>query len=344
MSPDQPTSSPPPGAKPLWGSYDGKGGAPAPVNSAPSTPPAGGSRRPRSGITNLFGGDNLDPTSQRLLELAGALSVLLLLVLLNSFLNGGEDRLEFNPVAAAAERTQNEPGARFSMKAIYTAPSLPQPLIAHGAGSINSQTHHSRAVLTLDTPGEGPVRVETLSDGTTMYMRGTGISDGLPDGKEWMAMQPFLGHSEQEAMVGGGDADSTLQMLTVVDGNFQELGREEVRGISTRRYRTSVSMDAYAELLREEGKDDLAEHYEKLATLMPRPVIGEAWIDDNEIVRRNRMVMDMPSESGQPTLRMDIRMDLFDFGARPDIQMPDSSQVFDATPLLEEQFDSIETS
>lgn len=272
------------------------------------------------------------------------LSLLLVLVLVNSFVNGdSESRLEFNPVAAAAERTQGEPGARFTMKAIYTSPSLPGPLVGHGAGSINSQTGRSRAVMNLDSP-KGSVRVETVGDGTTFYLRGTGISDELPDGKEWMAMQPFLGHSEQEAMVGGGDADSTLQMLTTVDGSYRELGSEKVRGVPTRRYRTSVPLSGYAELLRDEGKDELAEHYEKLATLMPEPVVGEAWIDDEEIVRRSRVIMDLPSESGQPAMTMDMRMDLFDFGARPQIQLPDPSQVFDATPYLEEQFDSIETS
>jgi hypothetical protein len=295
-------------------------------------------------LNNLIGGEPLDPLSRRLMDGVKFLSLLLILVLANSFLNdGAESRLEFNPVAAAAERTQSQPGARFTMKAIYTSPSLPGPLVGNGSGSINSETGYSQAALKLDSP-KGLVQIETVSDGTTVYMRGTGISDELPSGKEWVAMQPFLGHSEQEAMVGGGDVDSTLQMFTAVDGSVREMGREKVRGVPTRRYRTSVSLNGYAELLRDEGKDELADHYEKLATLMPEPVIGEAWIDDEEIVRRSRVIMDLPGESGQPEMTMDMRMDLFDFGARPQIQLPDPSQAFDATPYLEEQFDSIETS
>lgn len=294
--------------------------------------------------TKNSGGDQLDPLSQRLMQGVKFLSLLLVLVLANSFLNdSGGERLELNPVAAAAERTQSEPGARFSMKAIYSSPALPQTMVAHGAGSIDSQTGRSRAVLELDSP-EGPVQIETVSDGTTMYMRGTGISGELPDGKEWLAMQPFSGHSEQEAMVGSGDPDSALQMLTAVNGSFRELGRETVRGASTRRYRSSVSLSGYAALLRDEGKDELAEHYEKIATLMPGPVVGEAWIDDEGIVRRCRTVMELPGDPGGPGVKMDIWMDLFDFGASPEIDLPDSSQVFDATPFFEEQLDSIETS
>lgn len=342
MSPDQPTSAPPPGGSPIWGSYDG-GGASAPTRATPR--PSRGPSPRASALSSLVGGEPLDPLSRRLMDGVKFLSLLLVLVLVNSFLNGsGESRLEFNPVAAAAERTQSKPGAHFTMKAIYTSPSLPQPLAGHGSGSINSQTGFSRVEMTMDEPGKGPVRIETISDGTTIYMRGTGISEELPSGKEWLAMQPFLGHSEQEAMVGGGDVDSALQMFTAVDGSVREMGREKVRGVPTRRYRTSISLSGYAELLRGEDKDELADHYEKLATLMPGPVVGEAWIDDEEIVRRSRVVMELPGESGQPTMTMDMRMDLFDFGARPDIQAPSPSQVFDATPYLEEQLDSIETS
>jgi hypothetical protein len=291
------------------------------------------------------GSEELDPLSRRLFQIAVVLSVLLLLVLANSFLNDsdGEDPLEFNPVAAAAERTQEEPGARFTMKAVYSSASLPQPMAATGAGSINTESGRSSAVVRINSPQLGPIEIETVSDGTTIYMRGTGFSSGLPDGKEWLAMQPLLGHSEEEAMVGGGDAEGALQMLTAVDRTFQELGRAEVRGVPTRRYRTSVSLSAYAELLRDEDKDELADHYEKVASLMPGPVVGEAWIDGKGILRRNRIVMELPGQSGQPGMTMDMSMDWFDFGASPDIVLPDDDAVFDATPLLEEQFDEIET-
>jgi hypothetical protein len=137
LSPDQPTSSPPPGAKPLWGSYDGKGGAPAPAKSSPVPSPAGGSRRPRIEIASLFGGDDLDPLSQRLLKLAGALSVLLVLVLLNSFLNGGgsspsspsssAEQLELNPVASAASRLEDDMSARMSLYIVYSSRCCPDP-------------------------------------------------------------------------------------------------------------------------------------------------------------------------------------------------------------------------
>ncbi|HEU4739942.1 MAG TPA: hypothetical protein VFS54_12805 [Solirubrobacterales bacterium] len=267
------------------------------------------------------------------------LFLLLVLVLVNSLLHREEEPLDLNPVAAAAERTREEPGARFTMEATYTSTALPRPMSAHGGGAYNSETGLSEARLTMDSPIAGRIEIEAVGDGTSFYMRGNPISSELPGGKEWMKVEPFLGHSQEEAML-GSDAASSLQMLSSASG-VQRVGREKVRGVPTRRFRAEVGLDEYGALLREEGKDDLAEQYEEYATLMPTPPLVEVWIDSQGIVRRNRMVMTMPTEPGQPSLQMDMRMDLYDFGAQPAIQLPDDSAVFDMTPVVEEQLDAL---
>src|SRR6476659_8093612 len=111
------------------------------------------------------------------------LALLVLLVVLNSFVNGDESPL--NPIAAAAERTEEQPGARFTMTALYTGAGLPQPMVAHGVGASNSEAGLSRAVLRLNEPCAGRITTETIGDGTSIYMRGTMLSSELPDGKEW---------------------------------------------------------------------------------------------------------------------------------------------------------------
>jgi hypothetical protein len=52
------------------------------------------------------------------------------------------------------------------------------------------------------------------------------------------------------------------------------------------------------------------------------------------------MVMNIPTQPGAPTLTMDMRMDLYDFGARPRIELPDPVSVYDATPTLERELDA----
>lgn len=334
-----PTSVPPPGAKPLWGSYKGSA-----VPAAPATPAGPAAPARTAGASWLFGGEELEPLSRHLLQLAGFLSLLLVLVVANSFLNqGSASPFNPNPVAAAAERTADAPGAKFTMKALYTSSAMPQPMTAHGSGVFNSETQYIRIQMGMYSVQVGNIQIEELGDGTAFFMRGTKISDQLPEGKQWLEIQPFLGKSEQEAMVGGGSATDSLKMLTTA-GGVRLVGHEKVRGVQTRRYRAEIGMSDYARLLSEEGKDELAEEYEKIAVLMPTPVVSEVSIDRQGMVRRMREVMTMPSDSGKPPVTMDIRMDLFDFNAHPDIQMPDSSEVFDATPFLKEKLDSVETS
>jgi hypothetical protein len=61
----------------------------------------------------------------------------------------------------------------------------------------------------------------------------------------------------------------------------------------------------------------------------------EVWVDDGGLVRRMRQVMSIPTSPGAPGLEMDMRIDLYDFGAAPKIEIPPASKVFDTTPLLE---------
>jgi hypothetical protein len=341
LSETPPSSFPPPGAKPLWGSPTSGAAAPspsiAPVDGAPAAP-----RSARSSLLEPmgFGSEPLDPLERRLMHGVRFLSLLLLLVVANSFLNNAESPLQLNPIAAAAERTQNQPGARTSLKAIYTSAALPHPLVGHGGGAYNSGTGRTRATISVNGVDGKRVTVETIGDGTSIYLRGNAIESELPPGKEWLQLQPLLGHNESEAMLGGGDADSSLQMLGVVSGNVGELGREKVRGVATRRYRAVVEFSDYADALREEGKDEIADQYDKYAAISTSSPTVEAWVDGKGILRRCRMVMAIPTQPGQPTLTMDMRMEFFDFGARPRIALPDPARVYDATPLLEAQLDA----
>lgn len=259
--------------------------------------------------------------------------MLLLLVIANAFLHSEESPL--NPMAAAAERTQSKPGARFTMEATYSSDALPQPMTAHATGAYNAETGLSKILMTMNVPGKGPMTMDMVGNGTDLYMRMDGIDQQLPDGKEWLEIQPFGGHSEEEMTIGSGDADDSLQVLGLVSDGVREVGREKVRGVSTRRYRAAIEMGEIVELYRSEGKDELADKVEEEAAAMT----VEASIDAKSIVRRFRMVMTMPTGPGQPGLTMDMRMDLFGFGARPEVTLPDSSQVYDATDFADEQFD-----
>lgn len=304
-------------------------------SAAPS--PSRASNSPTVSPTSAWisGGEPLEPLSRRLLQAAGFLSFLLVAVLANSFLQSSEEN-PLNPVAAAAERTQAEPGARFAMKALYTSPELPRPMTASGHGAYSSETGRSAMTMTMDLPQVGPATMEMIGDGTTMYMRMDKVLGQLPGGKEWIEVNPFGGVSEEELMVGGGgDAESSLQMLSAT-GGVEEMGREKVRGVATQRYRATLDLTAVSEVLRDEDKDELADQFDEYVAMGPGAPTVEVSIDAKEIVRRFRMVMEMPATDGDPSMTMDMRMELFGFGAEPEIELPDPSRVLDATALQEQ--------
>lgn len=62
----------------------------------------------------------------------------------------------------------------------------------------------------------------------------------------------------------------------------------------------------------------------------------EAWIDDKDLVRRMTLVQSTPQIEGDGITTMKVRMDFFDFGIEPVIEIPASDEVFDATSLAEE--------
>jgi hypothetical protein len=261
------------------------------------------------------------------------LSLLLVLVLANSFLNGdegSESLLDLNPVAAAAERTQEGQGARFTTKIVFSSEFEP-PAVITGGGEYNAETGLARAELNLTEDSGIRVKIESLSDGSMVYIRAPQYPDKIPEGKEWLGMRPYVAPGAESAMPAEGP-EGSLRMLCAA-GEVERLGSGRIRGVRVTRYRASVRMAGFAAQLRAEGHDELAADFEQLATQVPGPIRTEVAVDANEIVRRVHTTMTTLTPEGP--VKADVRMDLFDFGAQPDIELPDSSLVFDMTPLIE---------
>ncbi len=301
-----PTSTPPPGAGPLWGNHGG-GATPA----APT--PEGGP-----------GGDRLDPLSRRLLRLAGLLSVLLLLVLANSLFHEDEGALELNPVAAAAERVEHVGGGRMSLYVVYSSPALPRPVSASGGGVFNEKTDRSRIVLHLRNPFTGEaLHIVEVQDGESKYEGGSEVEKALPPGKKWVHTDKSEESGEDETPL---NMEDSMKMLDS-SGEVRLVGHESVNGKMTRRYRGEVQIIDLVDVLREKGKDTEADAYERIEGTSPVQVSAEAWVDRRNMLRRMRIVMPMPGKPGQPSLTVDMRMDFFAYGTEPEIALPDPETV-----------------
>lgn len=118
-----------------------------------------------------------------------------------------------------------------------------------------------------------------------------------------------------------GDAMGELELLEAVTGEVRKLGKENVHGVPTTRYRGTIGVAENAERLREAGAEDLASDAEKEGT----PLRVEAWIDADGLVRRMRFVKSEPREGGEGSRTIDMRMDFFDFGPVPEIDVPEAT-------------------
>jgi hypothetical protein len=277
-------------------------------------------------------GSRLDPLSRRLLGLAGLLSVLLIAVVVNYLLHDASEAL--NPIADAAQRTAAMPGARLKIEVTYGAEGSSKTVTGTGDGVYDARTGRTDARLTISTPGGGSTWVEALGDERTVYTRSSALESVLPPGKLWVGMEPLLGHDPQNALGSGSGAQGTLEELKAAGGSVEELDHQIVRGHRTTRYKSTIDLARVADLLGEGGDAELTREYEVLAEKSPDPIPVEVWIDEHGLARLVRMVQQLPTVSGGPTISMDTRMEFFDFGHQSKIPLPPKSRVLDYTPVL----------
>jgi hypothetical protein len=269
----------------------------------------------------------LDPVSRRLLQLAGLLSLLLVALLIYAFLasdgpvKGSED---LSPLATAVDQVEETSGGRVSLYIVYSSPAIPRPIRASGGGAYNEMTDRSRLTFEMGNPlGGAPVRVVQLTDGDIEYTAGGLIESQLPPGKKWVRTDGADAGEEDETPL---SMDDSLDLLDS-SGQLRMVGRESVNGKMTRHYRGEIHLGELVDFLRKEGKATEAAAYERIRGRTPTQISAEGWVDRKNLLRRLRMVMPAPLEPGEPPVTVDMRMDFFDYGAQPDIQIPDPDSV-----------------
>jgi hypothetical protein len=295
------------------------------------------SRYTRGTRHSLFGEGPLEPLSVKLLQAAGVLSLLLILVVLNSFMNGSgvESPLNPNPVAAAAERTQAVPGMRIALS-LHSTDGASRSVTIAGNGSYNGDTNLAEVSYTATTP-KGQVDFDAILGDSAWYFRYPQFGATLPEGKEWIKLEGLQGQSEKDTM--GVESPDELLESVASGGTVKRVGQAKVRGRQTTHYHLVFSLEELLRVLREEGKTETAEHLENASVQLNGPVRAEAFVDKHGVLRRASTFSSI-SVGGQ-TVNTTVSMDFFDFGIEPHIAVPDDSRVYDMTPMLEEKLEGL---
>jgi hypothetical protein len=273
----------------------------------------------------------------RLLQAAGVLSLLLILVVANSLLAGGSGESPFNPnpVAAAAQRTEEVPGMRMNLKMRFTSESSP-PSTVTGKGTFNGEDNLAEFAYQGEVAGQ-QMKFDAVLGQDTWYFRYPQLAGQMPEGKEWIKLEGFPGQ-EDLSSPGVGNPDESLGMLRANAG-VRRLGQVKIGRVQTTRYRATMTPAALVRALRDQGKDELAEGIEQSRSQIVGPVHAQVFITPSGMLRRMRTVTTVLADGKAVTTEM--RADLFDYGIQPDIQTPDDSQVLELGPEVEESLERL---
>jgi hypothetical protein len=278
--------------------------------------------------------------------LIGGLLALLAAVGALLALDGGDDGglPGLTPLARAAERTAEYPGARMTIEGRFDIPGSGAVVTTTGEGEYNGQTGLSHITLgaeSAELPG-GRLEVEQVGEqrpGTVViYMRSDSFGQ-LPGGAEWMKIDL----SEQlSSQAQSPDPRDQLEMLRSSE-DFERLGDERVRGVPTTHYKATVDQGDEVERLRDEGKHSAAEVLEKVISANDGDdtVPVEAWVARDKTIRRLRMEVPFSLDTPPAGTSMHMTMELYDFGIEPEIELPSESDVFDATEIAREGLEQL---
>jgi hypothetical protein len=243
-----------------------------------------------------------------------------------------ERALTVDGLARAAATTSEASSGRFTFGMDMTAPGGYETMSFSGYGAFDTAAERSEMTLDMSSlvsffgafdSGNGAAdltkpelwKIDAVLDGLVMYMRFPLLSR-LPDarfqGKEWVkldlrsAARMASFDLDQLKEFTSNDPRDMLRMLQAVEGDLESLGAEEVHGVQTTHYRTTVDLLRYKELFpasQREKVGSMLDELVKQSGLRTMPV--EVWVDDDSLVHKMKLTMAATQPGDRPELRGD---------------------------------------
>jgi hypothetical protein len=270
----------------------------------------------------------------KLLLLVGVAVVLAAVLVVPGILNRGGQ----NPIADAAQATREAPGVRMSFE---MSAQGPVPMTMTGTGVMNGETQRAWLEFSANVLSSGQdFSMTEVVEHLDLYMRAPQITQELA-GKSWLLIraESFLGDLYQGGSggIGAGMSANPAQQLETLESASDDVtvvGHEAVRAVDTTHYTAVIDMQRILDELRSDSS--------KLADLVEKTLDGvdgnetvDVWIDGDGLVRRLHSNIPMG-----PLGTFTMGIDFTDYGIHPKIDVPPESDVYDATPLLDQILDS----
>jgi hypothetical protein len=255
------------------------------------------------------------------------------------------------PLARAAENVRAAETASISFSSTM---ALPQEagggeLTASGEGAIDYGENRGR--LTMSFEGTGPAsemaemmgEIESLYDGTVVYMRWPMMAQMLPEQTEWLKMDlAEIGEEMgidfgQLMQMGQNDPFQGVEFLRGAE-DVEEVGTEDIDGVQTTHYTATIDFERLAEEL-EGDQGEIVRNM--IAETDIDDISADVWIDGDELIRRVRYEFDAPPVPAETETTEDggfsMQMDFFDYGTAVDIELPADEDVTDLGELIRQQ-------
>jgi hypothetical protein len=245
-------------------------------------------------------------------------------------------------VSDAATKSQEAGSSRVDLE-LTMAGFAPGELTIAGEGVQDSEQQLARftfdlsEISALTGGGVDLSEIEMVMAGSSLYIRLPFLeSAGL---KPWVEIDLQKVGKEKGLdlpalqQLGQADPALTFAFLRAAGDDTEEVGEEEVRGVQTTQYRTTVDLDRAAEQASAEQRAAIQALKEDTG-LEVVPV--NAWIDDDGLVRR--IDFDYEDVELQPGKRgdMTLRMEFYDYGADVNVEQPPPDEVMSFDELLQQ--------
>lgn len=258
---------------------------------------------------------------------------------------GAED-LSPSSIAQAADATVAKSAMKMRIDQTMTIPGI-GPLEMGGDGVIDTRRQRSRFTLGVTSAPDAAAgafgdefKTEVISDHLDVYTRMPQLSAVLGKGKRWLKIDvaevsKAAGIDISTMAQSSQDPSQGLRQLKAVSGQIEKVGEEDVRGVSTTHYRAKIDFSKDPSLVPPAERAAARASMRQLIKLTgSRTAPVDVWVGEDDLVRRFRQKMKL-AIPGAGTSAIEQRFELYDFGTRVDIDVPDADEVADMTDLVE---------
>jgi hypothetical protein len=225
----------------------------------------------------------------------------------------GTARTDQTIVMDFPEQAEEAPGGRVTVEAAGVLD------LGDGRGRL-SVTTEGAGLAGADALGGN---MEMILDGRSMYMNSPFYQQLAPDHEPWLRVSYDELEARGLSQLGQQDPLAFVEALRAVSSDVEEMGAEEVRGVAATRYRATLDLTRLASELPARSREAIEATFRQLA-IERIPV--DVWIDEEDRVRRLVSEVGLGKDAAAAG-RMELRLELFDFGVAFDLEVPPEGQV-----------------